>query len=75
MLQGLDSAAATPADYGRALAAVAKQGEEELGRRAAKGSKSKTVLEILAAQCDHYGYLRNHSARRATFSKAQLQEV
>eukprot|EP00959_Pyramimonas_sp_CCMP1952_P032170 675098-Pyramimonas_sp.AAC.1 len=65
--QELISQAATvggsPEDHGKFLAAAGVVGVDDVARRSGKGQGSRTLGEILEAQCDHYSYLRNRALR------------
>ena len=64
----------SPADYGMLLAAAGVIGANDMTRRNGKGQDSRTLGEILEAQCDHYSYLRNHALRRGEMTQTQQEE-
>ena len=64
----------SPEDFGKLLAAAGVIGADDMARRNGKGQDSRTLGEILEAQCDHYSYLRNHALRRGEMTQRQQEE-
>ena len=62
------------ADYGALLAAAAVIGSDDMSRTNGKGKESRTMGEILNAQCYHYSFLRNHALRRGEMSPKEQSE-
>jgi hypothetical protein len=61
-------------DYGALLAAAAVIGSADMSRNDGKGKDSRTMGEILNAQCYHYSFLRNHALRRGEMTPKEQSE-
>jgi hypothetical protein len=68
-LNNAGKAEPSPENYGKLIAAVRSLARHELHRKNGKGADSRTCLDIIEAQLNHYAFLRNHGVRRGELSK------
>ena len=74
LVRGALTVTVTADQYGKLLGAVAAIGAADLHRKESKGKDSRTLAELLEAQCLHFPYLVNHALRLADMSPRERSE-